>query len=53
MVITSATKYLNGHSDVIAGAMAGTRSLIEEVSGCCASGVRPSTPTRPGCWSGA
>jgi cystathionine beta-lyase/cystathionine gamma-synthase len=31
VVITSATKYLNGHSDVIAGAVAGTRSLIEEV----------------------
>ena len=25
VVITSATKYLNGHSDVIAGAVAGTR----------------------------
>jgi len=32
VVITSATKYLNGHSDVIAGAIAGTRSLIEEVT---------------------
>ena len=31
VVITSATKYLNGHSDIIAGAIAGTRSLIEEV----------------------
>lgn len=31
LVITSATKYLNGHSDVIAGAVAGTRSVIEEV----------------------
>ncbi len=31
VVITSATKYLNGHSDVIAGAVAGTRPLIEEV----------------------
>ena len=31
VVITSATKYLNGHSDVIAGAVAGTRSLIEEL----------------------
>ncbi|NOT09520.1 MAG: PLP-dependent transferase [Gemmatimonadales bacterium] len=31
IVITSATKYLNGHSDVIAGAIAGTRSVIEEV----------------------
>lgn len=31
VVITSATKYLNGHSDLIAGAIAGTRSLIEEV----------------------
>ncbi len=32
LVITSATKYLNGHSDVIAGAVAGTRSVIEEVT---------------------
>ena len=31
LVITSATKYLNGHSDVIGGAVAGTRSVIEEV----------------------
>lgn len=32
VVITSATKYLNGHSDVIAGAVAGSTSLIEEVN---------------------
>lgn len=32
VVITSATKYLNGHSDLIAGAVAGTRSVIEEVT---------------------
>jgi len=32
VVITSATKYLNGHSDVIAGAVAGTSSFIEEVN---------------------
>lgn len=32
VVITSATKYLNGHSDVIAGAVAGSASLIEEVT---------------------
>jgi cystathionine beta-lyase/cystathionine gamma-synthase len=31
VVITSATKYLNGHSDIIAGAVAGTRSVIEEI----------------------
>lgn len=31
VVITSATKYLNGHSDVIAGAVAGSASLVEEV----------------------
>jgi len=31
VVITSATKYLNGHSDVIAGAVAGSGSLIDEV----------------------
>ena len=32
VVITSATKYLNGHSDVIAGAVAGSASLVEEVN---------------------
>jgi cystathionine beta-lyase/cystathionine gamma-synthase len=32
VVITSATKYLNGHTDVIAGAVAGTSSVIEEVT---------------------
>lgn len=31
VVITSATKYLNGHSDVTGGAVAGTRSVIDEV----------------------
>src|SRR5581483_912609 len=31
IVIHSATKYLNGHSDVIAGVVAGTESLVEEV----------------------
>jgi cystathionine beta-lyase/cystathionine gamma-synthase len=32
VAITSATKYLNGHSDVIAGAVAGSQSFIEEVT---------------------
>ncbi|HUG26861.1 MAG TPA: PLP-dependent aspartate aminotransferase family protein [Gemmatimonadales bacterium] len=32
VVITSATKYLNGHSDVIAGAVAGSEPLVEEVT---------------------
>ncbi|MDZ4674672.1 MAG: PLP-dependent aspartate aminotransferase family protein [Gemmatimonadota bacterium] len=32
VVITSATKYLNGHSDVIAGAVAGSEPFIEEVT---------------------
>jgi cystathionine beta-lyase/cystathionine gamma-synthase len=32
VVITSATKYLNGHSDVIAGVVAGSASLVEEVN---------------------
>jgi cystathionine beta-lyase/cystathionine gamma-synthase len=32
IVITSATKYLNGHSDVLAGAVAGTANLVEEVN---------------------
>ncbi len=31
VVIHSGTKYLNGHSDVIAGAVVGTESVIEEV----------------------
>jgi cystathionine beta-lyase/cystathionine gamma-synthase len=32
VAITSATKYLNGHSDVIAGAVAGTSAFVDEVS---------------------
>ena len=32
VVITSATKYLGGHSDVIAGVVAGSAPLIEEVT---------------------
>ena len=32
VVITSATKYLNGHSDVVAGAVAGSASFVEEVN---------------------
>src|SRR5581483_3158587 len=32
IVITSATKYLNGHSDVVAGAVAGSAAVIEEVT---------------------
>jgi len=32
IVISSATKYLNGHSDVIAGAVAGSAPFIEEVT---------------------
>src|SRR5204862_1415188 len=31
LVIHSATKYLNGHTDVIAGAVAGTDQVVEEV----------------------
>jgi len=31
VVIHSATKYLNGHSDIIAGAVVGTEALVEEV----------------------
>lgn len=31
VVIASATKYLNGHSDVIAGAVAGSTSFVDEV----------------------
>ncbi len=32
IAITSATKYLNGHSDVIAGAVAGSSGVIDEVT---------------------
>jgi cystathionine beta-lyase/cystathionine gamma-synthase len=32
VAITSATKYLNGHSDVVAGAVAGSTALVEEVN---------------------
>ena len=32
VVITSATKYLNGHADVIGGVVAGSASLVEEVT---------------------
>jgi cystathionine beta-lyase/cystathionine gamma-synthase len=32
VVITSATKYLNGHSDLVAGAVAGSASVIDEVN---------------------
>ncbi len=32
IAISSATKYLNGHSDVIAGAVAGSGSFVEEVT---------------------
>jgi cystathionine beta-lyase/cystathionine gamma-synthase len=31
VVLHSATKYLNGHSDLIAGAVAGSKSLLEEI----------------------
>lgn len=31
VVLHSATKYLNGHSDVIAGAVAGSEAVVEEV----------------------
>ena len=31
LVIHSATKYLNGHSDVIGGVVAGTEAIVEEV----------------------
>ena len=32
VAITSATKYLNGHSDVVAGAVAGSASVVDEVT---------------------
>ncbi len=33
LVVHSATKYLNGHSDIIAGVVTGKKSLIEEIWG--------------------
>ncbi len=32
IVITSATKYINGHSDIIAGAVAGSAAVIDEIT---------------------
>ena len=32
VVITSATKYLNGHTDLVAGAVAGSASVVDEVN---------------------
>ena len=52
VVITSATKYLNGHSDVIAGAVAGSASFVEEVNRLMrAAGARRSTRTPRGWWT--
>ncbi|MFK7957863.1 MAG: PLP-dependent aspartate aminotransferase family protein [Lysobacterales bacterium] len=31
LVLHSATKYLNGHSDIVAGAMAGSEALVERI----------------------
>ncbi len=36
LVVHSATKYLNGHSDLAAGAVAGRRELVERARGCLA-----------------
>jgi cystathionine beta-lyase/cystathionine gamma-synthase len=41
LVLHSATKYLNGHSDLVAGAVAGSRELI--------SAIRPLAATLGGC----
>jgi cystathionine beta-lyase/cystathionine gamma-synthase len=46
IVITSATKYLNGHSDLVAGAVAGAASLVEEVNRllrCWGAAIDPHT----------
>lgn len=34
LVVHSATKYLNGHSDIVAGAVAGSAERVEAVRGC-------------------
>ena len=52
IVMHSATKYLNGHSDVIAGALATARRTIRSgrASQTCARGTaRSSGRSRPGC----
>jgi cystathionine beta-lyase/cystathionine gamma-synthase len=46
IVITSATKYLNGHSDLVAGAVAGAASLVEELNRllrCWGAAIDPHT----------
>ena len=48
LVMHSATKYLNGHSDVTAGVLAGPAALIDGVAGSAqAASARCSTRTRP------
>jgi cystathionine beta-lyase/cystathionine gamma-synthase len=55
IVITSGTKYLNGHSDVTAGLIASTKSYIDEVVRPTGCGCGPqATPTPwPGSWPSA
>ena len=48
VVITSATKYLNGHSDVIAARWRAPSRSSRKSTGSCGSGARRSTPTPPG-----
>lgn len=35
MVIESATKYLNGHADLAAGAVAGSAEFVKKVGSAC------------------
>jgi cystathionine beta-lyase/cystathionine gamma-synthase len=44
VVITSGTKYLNGHSDVTAGAVAGTQSFVDELMSLARSWGAPLDP---------
>jgi cystathionine beta-lyase/cystathionine gamma-synthase len=51
VVIHSATKYLNGHHDILAGAVMGTASYIEEVRQKMTVWGRRPIHSPAGCWS--
>lgn len=53
VVIHSATKYLNGHHDVVGGAVLGTAPYIEEVRQKMITWGSRRTHSRAGCWSEA
>jgi len=53
LVVHSATKYLNGHSDIVAGAVAGSAARVTAVSTSSTTWAARSTPTRAGCSTAA